>query len=171
MVWNHSYLVGRGHERKVGLPVHYSVPYFCVVCDYYCVSSPITSPPCFLSCVQSHVQKISPPAGLGPGHSVWVLWVIPLSCHQSEEGQHWPIVEGFLGEGGVSCLKHTEGTVFFLTLNFIDLWWLVHWVLSPHTQEIFAELIPLVASLSLYFLSHRAIKPFLLEWPGRGVVT
>lgn len=77
-------IFGNGGMRRIGLPVPSSVSYFWVVCDHCCVWSPITSPLCFLSFAQNHVQKLSPQQGQGPGHPVWVVWVIPLSYRQSQ---------------------------------------------------------------------------------------
>lgn len=137
-------IFGNGGMRRIGLPVHSSVSYFWVVCDHCCVWSPITSPPCFLSFAQNHVQKLSHQQGQGPGHPVWVVWVIVSPRGGPLEGCSQ---RGFLG--GVFPSEIPRG---YGSFPYSGLYWAV--MASPLSSKPtglwmigFVELIPLVACL------------------------
>lgn len=97
--------------RRIGLPVHSSVPYFWVVCDHCCVWSPITGPPCFISFAQNPVQKLSPQhSSLG---DPTFLSSVPEEGHL--KAAHREV------SWGVFPSKYPEDMVLFLTLGFIEL--------------------------------------------------
>lgn len=135
MVWNHKngtyHFWEWGHEKDWSTCSFFCFLFWGSLWSLLCLVPYYKSTLFSFFCTEPCPEAISP-AGTGSwSPSLGSLGDPTFLLSVPEEG-HLKAAPREVSWGEFSHQEYPEDMVLFLTLGFIELWWLAHWVLSPH---------------------------------------